>query len=108
MQSHAVNLLVTGLAARLALIPHPALHEFLLDPFLSIVPGVHTLFTTLTKVGPSYRLFVSISLCLSSITLLGTHPLHHSDQGWSLLQDLCLHFHLCLFVCLSVCLPLHS
>ena len=26
----------------------------------------------------------------------GTHPLHHSDQGWSLLQALCLHLHLSL------------
>lgn len=54
-QSHAVNLLVTGLAARLALIPHPVLHEFLLDPFLPIAPGVHTLFTKLTKVSNDLR-----------------------------------------------------
>lgn len=50
-QSHAVNLLVTGLAARLALIPHPMLHEFLLDPFLSVAPGVNTLCSTLKKIS---------------------------------------------------------
>nr|KAG5689294.1 hypothetical protein BaRGS_033086 [Batillaria attramentaria] len=57
-QSHAVNLLVTGLAARLALIPHPALHEFLLDPFLSVSPGVHTLCTTLKKVSAEIEAYM--------------------------------------------------
>ncbi|KAL8615694.1 hypothetical protein ACOMHN_007447 [Nucella lapillus] len=58
LQSHTVNLLVTGLAARLAMIPHPALHEFLMDPFLSLTPGQHSLFLTLSKISGEIRSYM--------------------------------------------------
>ncbi|KAK7109559.1 FHF complex subunit HOOK interacting protein 2A-like isoform X2 [Littorina saxatilis] len=87
VQSHAVNLLVTGLVARLAQIPHPALHEFLLDPFLSIKPGVHALFTTLTKMSGEIRSYMksepefSRKLTLARKQLLGiTYNLQNLRQ----------------------------
>ena len=45
-----MNLQLTPVISKLALIPHPRLHEFLLDPYLPLVPGVRSLYTVLQKV----------------------------------------------------------
>ena len=50
-QSYPVNLQLTSVVAKLALVPHPNLHEFLLDPYLPLKPGVRTLYTVLQKVS---------------------------------------------------------
>ncbi|RUS80236.1 hypothetical protein EGW08_012001 [Elysia chlorotica] len=50
-QSYPVNLLVTALIARVALVSHPNLHEFLLEPFLPTVTGTRTLYSVLNKVA---------------------------------------------------------
>lgn len=42
-QDYEVNLSVTALLAKLAQLPHPYLHEFLLNPTIPIVPGTRTL-----------------------------------------------------------------
>ncbi|XP_076464332.1 FHF complex subunit HOOK interacting protein 2A-like [Babylonia areolata] len=88
LQSHEVNLLVTGLAARLALMPHPALHEFLLDPFLALSPGAHSLFLTLTKVSGEIRSYIkgepefSQKLTLARKQLLGiTYNIQNCRQS---------------------------
>ncbi|XP_029173386.1 protein FAM160B1-like isoform X2 [Nylanderia fulva] len=49
-QIYEVNLEVTVLISRLALLPHPYLHEFLLNPLLSLIPGTKSLFLCLQKV----------------------------------------------------------
>ncbi|XP_061449198.1 FHF complex subunit HOOK-interacting protein 2B isoform X2 [Rhineura floridana] len=49
-QPYAVNLQVTSVLSRLALIPHPHLHEYLLDPYLPLGPGCRTLFSVLIRV----------------------------------------------------------
>jgi len=49
-QTYEVNLEVTGLISRLALLPHPYLHEFLLNPLLPLIPGTKSLFLCLQKV----------------------------------------------------------
>ncbi|XP_054854473.1 FHF complex subunit HOOK interacting protein 2B isoform X2 [Eublepharis macularius] len=49
-QSYAVNLQVTSVLSRLALFPHPHLHEYLLDPYLPLAPGCRTLFSMLIRV----------------------------------------------------------
>lgn len=36
--------------SRLALFPHPRLHEYLLDPYLPLAPGCRTLFSVLIRV----------------------------------------------------------
>ncbi|EFN69290.1 UPF0518 protein FAM160B1 [Camponotus floridanus] len=49
-QTYEVNLEVTGLISRLALLPHPYLHEFMLNPLLPLLPGTKSLFLCLQKV----------------------------------------------------------
>merc|ERR1712013_590483 len=44
------NLGLTSVVARLAQLPHPHLHEFLLNPTVPLVPGARTLFTVLKEV----------------------------------------------------------
>ncbi|KAK3593058.1 hypothetical protein CHS0354_007847 [Potamilus streckersoni] len=50
-QSYAVNLQLTSVISKLALVPHPNLHEFLLDPFLPWKEGVRTLFSIFQKIS---------------------------------------------------------
>ncbi|PBC30285.1 hypothetical protein APICC_06382 [Apis cerana cerana] len=49
-QKYEVNLQLTVVISRLALLPHPVLHEFLLNPLLPLAPGTKNLFTCLQKV----------------------------------------------------------
>ncbi|KAL4231182.1 hypothetical protein ACF0H5_008764 [Mactra antiquata] len=50
-QSYSINLQLTSVISKLALIPHPCLHEFLLDPFLPLKPGIRNLFSIFQKVS---------------------------------------------------------
>ncbi|XP_076241701.1 FHF complex subunit HOOK interacting protein 2A [Calliopsis andreniformis] len=49
-QKYEINLQLTVVISRLALLPHPYLHEFLLNPLLPLAPGTKNLFTCLQKV----------------------------------------------------------
>ncbi|XP_011670555.2 protein FAM160B1 isoform X2 [Strongylocentrotus purpuratus] len=49
-QTYEVNLQVTSLLAKIALFPHPHIHEYLLDPFLNTAPGCRNLHSVLQKV----------------------------------------------------------
>ncbi|XP_011700797.1 PREDICTED: protein FAM160B1-like isoform X3 [Wasmannia auropunctata] len=49
-QTYEINLEITGLISRLALLPHPYLHEFLLNPLLPLIPGTKSLFLCLQKI----------------------------------------------------------
>lgn len=49
-QTYEINLEITRLMSKLALLPHPYLHEFLLNPLLPLVPGTRSLFLCLQKV----------------------------------------------------------
>lgn len=49
-QKYEVNLQLTVVISRLALLPHPYLHEFLLNPLLPLAPGTKNLFICLQKV----------------------------------------------------------
>ncbi|XP_042329302.1 FHF complex subunit HOOK interacting protein 2B [Sceloporus undulatus] len=49
-QPYAMNLQVTSVLSRLALFPHPHLHEYFLDPYLPLAPGCRTLFSVLIRV----------------------------------------------------------
>ncbi|XP_074838110.1 FHF complex subunit HOOK-interacting protein 2B isoform X2 [Carettochelys insculpta] len=49
-QPYGLNLQVTSVLSRLALFPHPHLHEYLLDPYLNLAPGCRTLFSVLIRV----------------------------------------------------------
>ncbi|KAJ9579583.1 hypothetical protein L9F63_004768 [Diploptera punctata] len=50
-QPYEINLQLTGLVSRLAMLPHPYLHEFLLNPLLPALPDANTLFSTLQLVA---------------------------------------------------------
>ncbi|XP_063051413.1 FHF complex subunit HOOK-interacting protein 2B [Engraulis encrasicolus] len=49
-QPYELNLQVTSVLSRLAAFPHPHLHEYLLDPYISLTPGARSLFSTLVRV----------------------------------------------------------
>ncbi|XP_053406841.1 FHF complex subunit HOOK interacting protein 2A-like isoform X2 [Mercenaria mercenaria] len=50
-QSYQINLQLTSVISKLALVPHVCLHEFLLDPYLPLKPGVRSLFSIFQKVS---------------------------------------------------------
>nr|XP_055023246.1 FHF complex subunit HOOK interacting protein 2B [Misgurnus anguillicaudatus] len=49
-QPYELNLQVTSVLSKLAVFPHPHLHEYLLDPYISLSPGARSLFSTLVRV----------------------------------------------------------
>ncbi|XP_015121114.1 protein FAM160B1-like [Diachasma alloeum] len=49
-QKYEINLQLTVVVSRLALLPHPYLHEFLLNPLLPLAPGTKSLFGCLQKI----------------------------------------------------------
>lgn len=49
-QKYEINLQLTVVISKLALLPHPYLHEFLLNPLVPLTPGTKSLFNCLQKV----------------------------------------------------------
>lgn len=49
-QPYSLNLQVTSVLSRLALFPHPHVHEYLLDPYVNLAPGCRSLFSVLVRV----------------------------------------------------------
>ncbi|XP_030627780.1 FHF complex subunit HOOK-interacting protein 2B [Chanos chanos] len=49
-QPYELNLQVTSVLSRLAVFPHPLLHEYLLNPYISLTPGARSLFSMLVRV----------------------------------------------------------
>lgn len=49
-QPYDVNLQVTSVLSKLSLFPHPHVHEFLLDPYVSLAPGCRSLFSVIVRV----------------------------------------------------------
>ncbi|XP_071435185.1 FHF complex subunit HOOK-interacting protein 2B [Pithys albifrons albifrons] len=49
-QPYSLNLQVTSVLSHLAAFPHPHLHEYLLDPYLSLAPSCRSLFSVLVRV----------------------------------------------------------
>ena len=62
LQSYNVNLQATAVIALLAHLPHPNLHEFLLQPLITLQPGARTLTTVIQKV-PVYTLTAEQNAC---------------------------------------------
>jgi hypothetical protein len=48
-QKYEINLHLTILVSKLALLPHPYLHEFLLNPLIPLTPGKKSLFICLQR-----------------------------------------------------------
>lgn len=49
-QPYELNLQVTSVLSKLALFPHPHLHEYLLDPYVNLASGCRSLFSVLVRV----------------------------------------------------------
>ncbi|MEJ1270955.1 family with sequence similarity 160 member B1 [Cricetulus griseus] len=49
-QPYDVNLQVTSVLSRLSLFPHPHIHEYLLDPYVSLASGCRSLFSVIVRV----------------------------------------------------------
>ncbi|KAL7889345.1 hypothetical protein AOLI_G00016030 [Acnodon oligacanthus] len=49
-QPYDVNLQVTSVLSKLSLLPHPHLHEYLLDPYINLAPGCRSLFAVIVRV----------------------------------------------------------
>nr|XP_035931076.1 protein FAM160B2 isoform X3 [Halichoerus grypus] len=49
-QPYSLNLQVTSVLSRLALFPHPLIHEYLLDPYINLAPDCRSLFSVLVRV----------------------------------------------------------
>ena len=50
LQPYELNLQVTLVLSRLSVFPHPLLHEYLLDPYISLAPDARSLFSVLIRV----------------------------------------------------------
>jgi hypothetical protein len=51
LQPYEINLQLTGLVSRLAMLPHPYLHEYLLNPLLPLRSEANALFSVLQLVA---------------------------------------------------------
>uniref|UniRef100_A0A4W5LVF2 FHF complex subunit HOOK interacting protein 2 n=1 Tax=Hucho hucho TaxID=62062 RepID=A0A4W5LVF2_9TELE len=49
-QPYDVNLHVTSVLSKLSLLPHPHMHEYLLDPYINLGPGCRSLFSVIVRV----------------------------------------------------------
>lgn len=59
LQPYDVNLQVTAVLSKLSLLPHPHLHEYLLDPYINLAPGVRSLFSVIVRVRRKPGLILS-------------------------------------------------
>ncbi|XP_005285160.2 FHF complex subunit HOOK-interacting protein 2B isoform X2 [Chrysemys picta bellii] len=99
-QPYGLNLQMTSVLSRLALFPHPHLHEYLLDPYLNLAPGCRTLFSVLIRViGDLMQRIQRVSqfpakLLLVRRQLMGLVPEEQIDhmtlfQGVVVLEEFC-------------------
>lgn len=81
-QPYSLNLQVTSVLSLLASFPHPHLHEYLLDPYLSLAPGCRSLFSVLVRVKPPPGWFFLILIIFWGRTprKWGPDPLHPCAQ----------------------------
>ncbi|KAK3914334.1 Protein FAM160B1 [Frankliniella fusca] len=84
-QPYEMNLQLTALVSRLAMLPHPYLHEFLLNPLLPLVPGTTSLYSTLQAVAKEMQTALAgIPNCKKTLVrtrqeLLGDMSYHHDS-----------------------------
>nr|XP_044987464.1 FHF complex subunit HOOK interacting protein 2B isoform X1 [Jaculus jaculus] len=99
-QPYSLNLQVTSVLSRLALFPHPHIHEYLLDPYISLAPGCRSLFSVLVRViGDLMQRIQRVSqfpgkLLLVRKQLMGQVPGEQLDhqtllQGVVVLEEFC-------------------
>ncbi|XP_029106361.1 FHF complex subunit HOOK interacting protein 2A isoform X1 [Scleropages formosus] len=91
-QPYDVNLQVTSVLSKLALLPHPHLHEYLLDPYINLAPGCRSLFSVIVRVVGDLMLRIhripdfTPKLLLVRKRLLGLEPEGSSIDHLTLLE----------------------
>ncbi|XP_047668570.1 protein FAM160B1 isoform X1 [Tachysurus fulvidraco] len=91
-QPYDVNLQVTSVLSKLSLLPHPHLHEYLLDPYISLAPGCRSLFSVIVRVVGDLMLRIhripdfNPKLLLVRKRLLGMEPEGSSIDHVTLLE----------------------
>ncbi|XP_061817207.1 FHF complex subunit HOOK interacting protein 2A isoform X2 [Nerophis lumbriciformis] len=100
-QPYDVNLQVTAVLSKLSLLPHPHLHEYLLDPYINLAPGCRSLFSVIVRVVGDLMLRIqripdfTPKLLLVRKRLLGLEPeginLDHMTllEGVIVLEEFC-------------------
>ncbi|NWX35474.1 F16B2 protein, partial [Notiomystis cincta] len=98
-QPYSLNLQVTSVLSHLAAFPHPHLHEYLLDPYLSLAPGCRSLFSVLVRVTSPWGRLQRVphsraKLLLVRRQLLGLVPGEQMDhtvlfKGVVVLEEFC-------------------
>ncbi|XP_038602833.1 protein FAM160B2 [Tachyglossus aculeatus] len=116
-QPYNLNLQVTSVLSRLALFPHPHIHEYLLDPYISLAPGCRSLFSVLVRViGDLMQRLQRVShfpgkLLLVRKQLMGQGPGEQLDhqmllQGVVVLEEFCKELAAIAFVKFPPTLPM--
>ncbi|KAM9477522.1 FHF complex subunit HOOK interacting protein 2A [Clarias gariepinus] len=91
-QPYDVNLQVTSVLSKLSLLPHPHLHEYLLDPYINLAPGCRSLFSVIVRVVGDLMLRIhripdfNPKLLLVRKRLLGMEPEGSSIDHVTLLE----------------------
>ncbi|XP_075875137.1 FHF complex subunit HOOK interacting protein 2A isoform X3 [Nelusetta ayraudi] len=91
-QPYDVNLQVTAVLSKLSLLPHPHLHEYLLDPYINLAPGCRSLFSVIVRVVGDLMLRIqripdfTPKLLLVRKRLLGLEPEGISIDHMTLLE----------------------
>ncbi|KAK2853046.1 hypothetical protein Q7C36_008247 [Tachysurus vachellii] len=91
-QPYDVNLQVTSVLSKLSLLPHPHLHEYLLDPYISLAPCCRSLFSVVVRVVGDLMLRIhripdfNPKLLLVRKRLLGMEPEGSSIDHVTLLE----------------------
>ncbi|XP_066535909.1 protein FAM160B1 [Hoplias malabaricus] len=91
-QPYDVNLQVTSVLSKLSLLPHPHLHEYLLDPYINLAPGCRSLFSVIVRVVGDLMLRIhripdfTPKLLLVRKRLLGLEPEGLSIDHMTLLE----------------------
>ncbi|XP_062320426.1 protein FAM160B1 [Osmerus eperlanus] len=91
-QPYDVNLQVTSVLSRLAQLPHPHAHEYLLDPYINLAPGCRSLFSVIVRVVGDLMLRIqripdfTPKLLLVRKRLLGLEPEGTSIDHLTLLE----------------------
>ncbi|KAF2360103.1 Retinoic acid induced 16-like protein [Trinorchestia longiramus] len=86
-QDYDVNLQVTSVVANLALLPHPQLHEYLLNPLLPLAAGVRTLHGVLRTVARTLAASISAVPHYLQQLHLARHQLLGGADSWQFLRD---------------------
>lgn len=72
LQPYDVNLQVTAVLSKLSLLPHPHLHEYLLDPYINLAPGCRSLFSVIVRVRQQIMFQPDVGFYFMPVKLLLT------------------------------------